>query len=165
MISTRTVYRRLSKVLQDASKCSKWSLHSCPKVPKRCLKVSKVSQWFQSVQGVTNRWQAQLDSLCAVKSHHHQMPGIPTNYFIFLSTQYISITIHDYRQNNTVKYTNKRIQNTKIQKYMIKCRAFQPIILSSCPRAHYRGDLLRSVRHIKNAVKLNFQENGERNSK
>ena len=113
MISTRTVYRRLSKVLQDASKCSKWSLHSCPKVPKRCLKVPKVSQWFQ---GVPNRWRAQLDSLCAVKSHHHQMPGIPTNYYIFLSTQYISITIHNYRQNNTIKYTNKRIQNTKLRK-------------------------------------------------
>ena len=29
----------------------------------------------------------------------------------------------------------------------------------------YRGDLLRSVRHIKNEVKLNFQENSESNSK
>ena len=96
----------------------------------------KVSPWFQ---GVPNRWRARLDSLCAVKSHHHQMPGIPTNYFIFLSTQYISITIHIYRQNNRVKYTNKRIQNTIIQKYMIKCQVFQPIILSSCPRAHYNS--------------------------
>ena len=29
----------------------------------------------------------------------------------------------------------------------------------------HRGDLLRSIRHIKNEVKLNFQENSESKSK
>ena len=74
------------------------------------------------------------------------------------------------RYTTTLCYNN----GTKSLKKMLKVfnighrsDHYLPLSLSqfSLETAFSRGDLLRSIRHIKNEVILNFQENSESNSK